>query len=128
MNGKNKLLINTSLQILTNAPALHSLIIRDCNSDIDDILDLLFDTRVDLRRLIFNCWWLGERSNLFADIVDLYPDLEGLSLEGCNSRSPDEYRHITRLKKLSELYLFDCQVDYMCFKLIETLVCLRELM
>ena len=116
---------NTPLQVLTKAPALHSLIIRDRNKDVDEILDFLFKKPVDLKRLIFECWWLGERTNLDV-IVGFYPDLEGLSLEGCYSLSPDDYRHITRLKKISELKLRDCEVDYVCFKLLHTNVCLRE--
>jgi hypothetical protein len=104
---------NTPLQVLTKAPALHSLTIRDRNKDVDEILEFVFQKPLALKRLIFGCWSLDERSNL--DIIeDLYPDLEGLSLEGCYSLSHDTCRLITRLKKLSELKLRDCEVDYMC--------------
>jgi len=80
---QNKLLISTPLQVLTAAPALHSLIIRVRN-DAADILEFLFQIRGYVRRLILEYFYLGKDSTgLLANIVALYPDLEILSLRGC---------------------------------------------
>ena len=106
------------------APALHSLIISD-REDVAHILEFLFHKRVDLRKLDFR--WLPEEStDLLANIVALYPDLEGLSLESCSSLSQPHYCFISHLKKLSELNFLDCEVDYVYVKLLETHVFIRE--
>ena len=100
-----KFILNTPLQVLTVAPALHSLIISDCE-DAADILAFLFHKCAYLRKLILKKSWLGDESTgLLAKIVDLYPDLEVLSLEGCQPITSDGYSSIPCLKKLSELNL-----------------------
>jgi len=58
--------------------------------------------------------------------VDLYPDLEVLSLAYCRQLTPASYGLIPRLKKLSELILSDWEVDYMCVKLLEMHICIHE--
>jgi hypothetical protein len=94
------------------APALHSLIIHQRN-DAARILEFLFHIRGYLRKLILKYCWLGEDSTgLMANIVDLYPDLEVLSLENCSSLLSAGYCLIPRLKKLSELSISNSQVDY----------------
>ena len=87
------------------APALHSLIIR-YRKDAADILAFLFHKCAYLRKLILKSCWLGEESTgLLPKIVELYPDLEVLSLEGCHPITSDGYSRIPCLKKLSELNL-----------------------
>jgi len=78
--------------------------------------------------MILNYCWLGEDgTGLLANIVDLYyPDLEGLSLEGCRPLTYADYCLIPRLKKLSELELSNCQVCYENVKQLETHVSIRE--
>jgi hypothetical protein len=59
--------------------------------------------------------YLGEDSTgLLANIVALYPDLEGLSLQGCIQVPYDVYCLIPCLKKLSELSLTAYEVHYVC--------------
>jgi len=117
---------NTPLQVLTNSPALHSLIVRE-RWDVADILEFLLRNRGYLRKLILKDCLLGENSTgLLANIVALYPDLESLSLEGCIPLTSDGYTLIARLKKLSELNLLYSEVDYMYVTLLETRVCIRE--
>jgi len=96
------------------APALHSLIIRE-REDAADILQYLCQKHVDLRKLILYACCLGEDiTGLLAKIVDLYPDLEGLSLADCQPLAYADYCLIPRLKKLSELKLSYCEVHYVC--------------
>jgi hypothetical protein len=109
-------------------PALHSLIVRH-RKDVADILQFLFHIHGDLRKLILKYCYLGEDgTGLLANIVALYPDLEVLSLEGCIPLTSAGYCLIPHLKKLSELNLSYCQVDYMYVKPLETHVCVRECM
>ena len=97
------------------APALHSLTIRE-SYDAPRILEFLSGIR-HVRKLILEHCWLGEESTgLLANIVALYPDLEVLSLESCYPLSSAVYCLIPSLKKLSELNLQDCQVDYVYVK------------
>ena len=118
----------THLQVLTNAPALHSLTVLH-RKDVVDILEFLNHKHGDLRKLILKFCWVGEDSTgLLNNIVAMYPDLEGLSLEGYFPITSAGYSPISRLKKLSELNLSHCQVDYVCVKLLETYVCIRERM
>jgi len=106
-------LINTPLQVLTAAPALHSLIVKR-RKDVADILEFLNHIHGDLRELIIEYCSFGEDSTgLLANIVALYPDLEVLSLEQCGRLKSDDYCLIAQLKKLSELNLSMFQVDYM---------------
>jgi hypothetical protein len=108
------------------APALHSLIVRD-RKDVAVILQSLFHIHGYLRKLILENCWLGEDSTgLFTNIVALYPDLEVLSLKCCQPLTSAGYLHIPCLKKLSELKLSYCEVDYMYIKLLETLVFIYE--
>ena len=101
---------NTPLQVLTAAPALHSLIIRQ-RVDVADILEFLKHIHGDLSKLILKDCFLGEDSTgLLANIVASYPDLEGLSLEGSYPITSAGHCLIPRLKKLSELNLSWCQV------------------
>jgi hypothetical protein len=116
---------NTPLQVLTAAPALHSLIVRNRNKDVDEILEFLFQKPLDLKGLILELCYLGEDNTGFlASIVALYPDLEVLLLERCYPLTSDDYCLIPRLKKLSELNISYCQVDCVCVKLLRD-ACLR---
>ena len=96
------------------APALHSLIIID-REDVPDILEFLNHTHGDLRKLSIKSCSLGEDStDLLANIVALYPDLEVLSLRNINGLKSDDYFLLAQLKKLSELDFYSLfQVDYM---------------
>jgi len=96
------------------APALHSL--TTYNEDIvADILEFLVHKHIDLRKLIIKNCWLGESiPGILANFVDLYQDLEGLSLEGCTSFVSGVFCPIARLKKLSELNLSFYLVQYVC--------------
>jgi len=80
---------NTTLQVLTAAPALYSLIVRD-REDVADILKFLNHIHGDLRKLSseylciisFENWCIEEvNTGFLANIVALFPDLEGLSLQ-----------------------------------------------
>jgi len=63
---------------------LHSLIVRD-RKDVARILKFLCHVRGRLRKLILERCWLGKDGNvLLLRIVELCPDLEVLSLEGCH--------------------------------------------
>jgi len=106
---------NYPLQVLTVAPALHSLIIRKCN-DAAHILEFLFRVHYHRKLLIEHCWLGKNSTDLLANIVALYPDLEVLSLESCYPLSSAGYCLIPCLKKLSDLNLSDCQVDYVYVK------------
>ena len=109
------------------APALHSLTIRDRN-DAEHILQLLLNIR-GLRklRILKGCWlFYGNITGLFANIVALYPDLEVLSLAVHHELTSASYHLIPRLKKLSELNVGFPKVYYVCVKLLETHVCIRE--
>jgi len=107
------------------APALHSLMVRD-RTDAAHILECLFHKHGDLRKLILENCWLGEDgTSLVANVVDLYPDLESLSLADCDGLTPDTYNPIPRLKKLSELDLSECLVHYMYVTLLERDPCLH---
>jgi hypothetical protein len=121
-----KCIVDTLLQVLRAAPALHSLTI-DFRKDVADILEFLNNIHVNLRKMIFTYCWLGEDSTgLLANIVTLYPDLEFLSLERCRPLRSAGYYLIPRLKKLSELNLSHCQVYYAYVKPLETHVFVRE--
>jgi len=118
--------LNTPLQVLTNSHSLHSLIIRQRN-DAPRILEFLFRNRGYLRKLTVKNCSLGDNSTaLLSNMVALYPDLESLSLESCHPLTSDGYTLIPRLKKLSELNLSDCKVDYVHVKQLETHVCIRD--
>jgi len=94
------------------APALQSLIIRE-RKDAAYILEFLFHNHVDLRKLSLERCWLGEDcTGLLANVVDLYPDLEGLSLTYCKPLTSSGYDHFPHLKKLSEPHLPMRQVHY----------------
>jgi len=96
---------------------------------VEDILEFLFHKHIDLRKLILKNCWLGEDgSGCLANIVALFPDLEGLSLEGCFPITSAGHCLLPRLKKLSELNLSHCEVDYMYVKTLETHVCIHECM
>jgi len=104
---------NTPLQVLTAAPALHSLIVND-RKDVEDILKFLNHTHGDLRKLSINRCFSGEDStDLLANIVALYPDLEFLSLRYMYALKSIDFSLIAQLKKLSELDLKLFQVDNM---------------
>ena len=99
------------------APALHSLIIID-REDVPDILEFLNHTHGELRKLSIKSCSLGEDStDLLANIVALYPDLEVLSLKYIGRLKSDDCCLIAQLKKLSELNLSILQVDYMYVQL-----------
>jgi len=123
---KIKCWLNTPLQVLTNAPALRSLIIRK-REDAADILEFLFHNHVDLRKLSLKYYYLGEDvTGLFANITVSYPDLEGLTLEGLTLLTSTVYCLVQRLKKLSDVNLSECEVYYFYFKPLETHVCICE--
>jgi hypothetical protein len=108
------------------APALHSLIISG-RKDAAHVVEILFDRHVDLRKLILKNCNLGKNViGLLDNIVALYPDLEGLSLEGCYPLPSAGYCLIARLKKLSELNLSYCKVHCVYVKLLQTDVCICE--
>ena len=126
IDAQNKVLINTPLQVLTAAPALHSLIIRVRN-DAADNLEFMFHIRGYLKGLILEYCYLGKDSTgLLANIVALYPDLEILSLRGCYPLSSAAYCLIPCLKKHSELDLANCKVNYIYVNLSYTHVCICE--
>jgi len=103
---------NTPLQVLREASALHSLIVID-REDVTDILEFLNHIHGDLRNLSIEYREIEEVSTgLLANIVALYPDLEGLSLKGTYGLKSDDYCLIAQLKKLSELNLSMNEVDY----------------
>ena len=107
------MLINTPLQVLTAAPALHSLTISN-REDVADILKFPNHIHGDLRNLSIDYLWIKNVSTgLLANIVALYPDLEGLSLQSTYRLNSDDYSLIAQLKKLSELNLSMYKVDYM---------------
>jgi hypothetical protein len=81
--------------------------------DVAVILGFLFHVR-GLKNLILKYCHLGEDGiGHLANIVSLYPDLEALSLEGCSGLTSTGFGSIQHLKKLSELNIAGCQVDYM---------------
>ena len=95
--------INRIAEVLTNASALHSLIIHD-REDAAHILQFLFPICGYLRKLILKDCWLGEEStDHLVYIVPFYPDLEVLSLEDCSPIQCAVYYLISRLRKLSVL-------------------------
>ena len=106
--------LNTPWQVLTVAPTLRSLFLYS-RKDAVLILVFLFHKPRDLRKLMLQDCSLGEDgTGLLANIVDLYQDLEALSLVECQQLTPVNYGLIPRLKKLSELHLSDTEVDYVC--------------
>ena len=117
---------NYPLQVLRNAPALHSLIIRS-REDAAHILEFPNLKHVELRKLILKyCDFGDDGTRLLANIVSLYPQLEVLSLESCRGLTSADYCLILRLKKLSELNLSYSEVDCVCFKPSDTHVCTFE--
>ena len=118
---------NTPLQVLKNAPALHTLVISN-RTDVARNLEFLFPIHGYLRKLILRYCNLSEDGTiLLANIAALYPDVEGLSLEGCCQLSSAAYCQISCLKKLTELNLSFCKVDYIHFKYLKPHICIREL-
>jgi len=120
--------LNPPLQVLTVAPALDSLIVhnRKC---VARILKFLSHGCTYLRKLLLSDCYLGkDGTGLLKNIVTLYPDLEVLSLEGCHKITSAGYRHIASLKKLSELDLSYTKVHYVYVNVLETHVCICELM
>ena len=82
--------------------------------DAARILEFLLHKPGDLRKLTLEHCRLGEDgTGLLCKFVDLYPDLEVLSLDDCQQLTPASYAFIPHLKKLSELHLSDYKVDYM---------------
>ena len=121
-----KCCLNPHLQVLTVAPALHSLNIsnRKC---VARILNFLSPVCAYLRKLILNnCYLRKDATGLLKSIVKLYPDLEVLSLEGCHPITSAGYCKIARLEKLSELNLSYTKVHYVYVNMLETHVCICE--
>jgi len=103
---------NIHLQVLTNAPALHSLIICQ-RYDAAHILKFLFRNRGYLRKLILKgCFLGGPSTDLLVDIVSSCPDLEVLSLVHYPPFESADYFLIPRLKKLSEVHISESEEDY----------------
>lgn len=96
-------------EVLTVATALDSLIISS-RSDAPRILRTLFRKCGYLRKLrVMNCR-LGEGvTGLVEKIVDLYPNLQVLSLEECGPLPLDIFKLIPRLTELRELKLTSTQ-------------------
>ncbi|PNF15552.1 hypothetical protein B7P43_G16476 [Cryptotermes secundus] len=93
------------VQVLAEAPALHSFII-DNRDDAFQLLELLFDSCGCLKKLNLRFCSLSEDSTgLLASIVAFYPNLEELTLKGCFPLTEAGYSLIPRLKKLSVLDL-----------------------
>jgi hypothetical protein len=93
-------------------PALHSLIIHGWE-DVERLVGTLFDSHVDLRKLILDDCYLGDDvTGILTKIVARYLNLEVLSLEGCYPFPSATYCLILCLKKLSELNLSHCKVHY----------------
>jgi len=87
-------------KVLTLAPARLSLVIR-WRKDAVHIVEILFESHVGVKKLILkNCNLGKDVTGLLDNIVALYPNLEGLSLEGCYPLTPTAYSLIPRLKKL----------------------------
>jgi hypothetical protein len=108
------------------APALHSVTISK-REDAARILKILFDSHVDLRKLILKHCNLGyDVTGILTNIVALYPELEALSLQCCIPLHSAAYTVIPRLKKLSELNLSYCEVHYVYVKLLQAKVCVCE--
>jgi hypothetical protein len=119
-------LINTPLQVLRAAPALQSVII-DNRVDVAHILKYVFGNCRYLRKLFLKGCYLAEvDGGLLQKIVVLYPNLEVLSLQSCSPLTSAEYSLIPHLKKLSELELWFCEVDYIYVKPLKTHVCIHE--
>jgi hypothetical protein len=93
---------------------------------VADILKFLNHIHGNLRKLILENCWFGQDSTVIANIVDSYPDLEVLSLEGCFPFTDADYCLLSRLKNLSELKLPQYEVEYVCVKPLETPVCIRD--
>jgi hypothetical protein len=109
------------------APALHSLIISE-REDVEQIVGILFECHVDIRKLVMDKCKLGKDSTgLLTKIVARYPDLEALSLTACQSLHSAAYHLIPCLKNLSELKFPFSEVHYVYVKLLEThRLCIHE--
>ena len=110
------------------APALHSLIISD-HKCVERILNFLSPVGAYLRKLILNnCHLRKDGTGFLKRIVELYQDLEVLSLEGCFPITSAGYCEIARLEKLSELNLSYTKVHYVYVNVLETHVYICERM
>jgi hypothetical protein len=110
------------------APALHSFTIS-LGHDVVRIVGILFDSHVDLRKLILkNCYLDNDSTVILTKIVARYPELETLSLQDCQPLHSAAYSLIPQLKKLSELIVPSTEVRYVYVKLLETHVCICERM
>ena len=90
------------------------------------ILEFLNHIR-DLRKLnIHRCYLDDNGYDLLPTIVDLFPDLEALSLTQCGLLPSDGYCLIGHLKKLVELDLSYSDVHYEYFKPLEDYFRIRE--
>jgi hypothetical protein len=108
------------------APALHSLTVS-YHPDVAGILKFMNHIHGDLKKLILkHCWFDEDSTGLLANIVALYPDLEVLSLVFYGPCTSAAYFLIPHLKKLTELNLSFCQVDYVCVELLKTHVCIHK--
>jgi hypothetical protein len=116
---------NTPLQVLTEAPALHTLIVF-AREDVADILEFRNHIHGDLKKLVLEYCWSHE-DKLIPNIVAMYTDLEVLSMRKCGSITFASYCLIPHLKELSELNISFCQVLYVYVKKpLETHVCIHE--
>jgi hypothetical protein len=128
MVDRIKCCLNPYLQILTVAPALHSLIVRD-RKCVASTLKFLSHGCAHLRKLILNYCNLGkDGTGLLTNIVTSYPDLECLSLKGCHKVTSAGYGVIARLKKLSELNLSHTKVHYVYVNVLQTHMCIWKRM
>ena len=121
-----KCCLNPHLQVLTVAPALHSLIVqvRKCVASTPKFLS---HGCSHLRKLILNYCSLGKDGTaLLTNIVSSYPDLEGLSLKGSHKVTSAGYGKIACLKKLSELNLSHTYLHYVYVNMLQTHVCISE--
>jgi hypothetical protein len=86
----------------------------------------LIGSHVGIRKLIVSYCNLGkDGTGLLTKIIDLYVDLEALTLAKCRPVTPAAYSLIPQLKKLSELNISNHQVNYVYVKQLQTHVCLH---
>nr|CAD7448637.1 unnamed protein product [Timema bartmani] len=96
-------------QVLSDAPVLFELKMHN-RHDASQLVAALFGSCQRLRRLNMNFCHLGENSaDLLDKVVQFFPDLEVLILEGCQPLDKEGYMIISRLQQLTTLNLTHCK-------------------
>nr|CAD7427764.1 unnamed protein product [Timema monikensis] len=96
-------------QVLSDAPALFELKMHN-RHDASQLVAALFGSCQRLCRLNMDFCHLGENSaELLDKVVQFFPDLEVLILEGCQPLDKEGYMIISRLQKLTTLNLNHCK-------------------